>query len=257
MESDMGNFFYKLGRFVGPAARKGQWFWQTLVGSEGDEIRAEHAVGRDLAAAMEREAGVDDDPDANARVTDVGTKLARCLANQKRSFRFTITPAPEPNAFALPGGFVFVTRGLLDAIGDDDDELAFVLGHEIAHVVRKHAIERVIQSSALSILAKAAPGGSGALATWIRRSGSKLLDGAYSQDNEFDADELGARLVITAGFSHDGPERLLRRLERLAQREGRSDARDDAASAWLRYAATHPPFASRVRRVRVTVDDAR
>lgn len=254
----MSNFFYRLGRFVGPTARKGQWFWQTLVGSEGDEIRAEEAVGRDLAAAMAHEAGIDDDPDAAARVDAVGARLTHCLANRKRSFRYTITPAPEPNAFALPGGYIFITRGLLDAIDDADDELAFVLGHEIAHVVRKHAIDRILQSSALSVLAKAAPGSTGPVAAWIRRSGTKLLDGAYSQDNEYDADELGARLVITAGFSHDGPERLLRRLDEIAKREGGGhDASSAPASTWLRYVATHPAFTDRVRRVRVTVDDAR
>ena len=275
----MSDFFYRIGRFVGPSARKGRWIWQTLVGAEGDEISAEHAVGRDLAAAMEAEVGVDDDESANARLAAVADELTRRVANRRRSFRFTIASAAPPNAFALPGGFIFISRSLLELCEWNDDEIAFVLAHEMAHVIRKHAIDRIIQSSALSVITRAAPGPSGALGKWVRRAGSKILDGSYSQDNEFDADELGARLAIAAGFAYDGPERLLRRLARFAAdphdiensqpnpsgADGETETSagrkprdtDSTAATFLRYVSSHPPFEDRIRRVRIVARDTR
>ena len=242
----MADFFYRLGRLAGPAVRKGRWIWHTLVGTEGDEIAAELAVGRDLAAAMEAELGTDRDEALAAYVSEIGKGLVERVRDQRRSFRFGIVQGRDPNAFALPGGFVYVTRPLLDLCGQDRDEIAFVLGHEMGHVIRKHAINRVIQSSAIGLVAKAAPAAGGALAAWVRRSGVRLLESAYSRADEHDADSLGVRLARAAGHDPDASIQLLQRLH--AAHEG------PEPPPWL---STHPPVRERVARIRETLRESR
>lgn len=233
------SIFYKFGKMTGPAARKGRWIWNTLVGSEQDELQAEAEVGKDLAEEMKRQCGVDSDPRARQLLTTLEGPLVQRVGDRRRSFEFTVIAGDAPNAFALPGGHVFINRPLLELCEWDPEETAFVLAHEMAHVIRRHAIGRTLRSSAISVAARAAPAGGGALGAWVRGTGAKLLQQAYSRENELDADELGARLAIAAGASPEAPIRLLRRLSSL-------DPGRDGRAGFLQYFDTHPPFAERL-----------
>ena len=83
--------------------------------------------------------GVLDDPELNAYVTEIGLKLLRGLPRRSFRYHFAVVDQTEPNAFALPGGYIFISRGLL-ILSNSEDELANVIGHEIVHVAARHAM---------------------------------------------------------------------------------------------------------------------
>jgi len=238
----VAGFLRKLGKLAGPRVRKGKWLWESLTGSQEDVLKAEHAVGRDMAAEVRRQLPPDDDPETVELIRRLGRRLARCVAERRRTFEFELVRGSEPNGFALPGGFVFVTRALVELCERRPDELAFVLGHEMAHVIRGHALDRVLSDSATAAVSRAIAARSG-LGAWVRHVGVKYLTGAYSRDRELGADELGARLADAAGYGRDGAVRLLQRLDRL-RAEGMAEA-----LGLGRYFASHPPTAERIRQV--------
>ena len=238
----MAGFFHKLGKLAGPRVRKGKWLWQSLTGSQDDVLKAEHDVGRDMAAEVRRQLPPDDDAETAALIGEIGGRLARCVAEKRRTFQFELVRGGEPNAFALPGGFVFVTRALVDLCERRPDELAFVLGHEMAHVIRGHALDRMLSSSATVLAARALP--AGGVGAWVKHVGIRYLEGAYSRDRELGADELGVRLADAAGYDRRGAARLLERLGELHARGA------EGALRLGRYFASHPPAAERVRQVR-------
>jgi predicted Zn-dependent protease len=233
--------FYSLGKAAGPKIRKGKWIWQSLTGSQAEAIAAEYDVGRDLAAEVERQIHPDNDAETVRIIREIGSRLRERLREKRRKFTFAVIGGGEPNAFALPGGFIYITRSLLELCEYDSDEIAFVLGHEMGHVIRGHAMERIVSDSAVKTISRAAPV-RGAVGGWIKRVGIQFLESAYSQDRELDADRLGARLSIAAGFSAKGPERLLERLAKLEQ-TGR-------LSELSSYLSSHPPLSDRIRAIR-------
>ena len=145
--TNMANFFYNLGRLVGPKMRKAKWVVSDLTGTEADAIAAEYQVGRDLAQSFLQQLAMEPDPAVQTILDDLGGRLTNCLKNRQRRFQFFAARSPELNAFALPGGFIFVMRPLLEFCYWDRDELAFVLAHEMGHVIRRHSIERLMASS--------------------------------------------------------------------------------------------------------------
>lgn len=233
--------FYSLGKAAGPKIRKGLWMWRSLTGTEEETIAAEFDVGRDLATEVVRQVKVDDDAETLKLINEVGARLTARVRNKKRKFTFAVMINKEPNAFALPGGFIFITRGLLELCEYDRDEIAFVLGHEMAHVIRGHAMERIISDSAVKTIARATPV-RGALGGWLKRVGVQFLESAYSQDRELDADELGARLALAGRYDRDAGVRLLRRLVKLDQ-NGR-------LAELSSYFSSHPPLSDRIRTVK-------
>ncbi|MFP6572645.1 MAG: M48 family metalloprotease, partial [Vicinamibacterales bacterium] len=121
------------------------------------------------------------------------------------------------------------------------DELAFVIGHEMAHVIRRHAIDRILSQKALSMASLATPTGR-AIAPWLRSVGMQWLEKAYSREQEYEADILGSRLAQVAGFD---PHGALRMLERFRSLEGSSDPIGLGA-----YLSTHPPINDRQQHIR-------
>jgi predicted Zn-dependent protease len=223
------------------ALRKGKWVFQSVTGGEADMIRAEFEMGRDLAAKVAEEIGVDPDPPMARLLNEIGGRLAARLTNRQRRFTFQAVSAPEPNAFALPGGFIFVTGPLLDLCDRDPDEIAFVLGHEMGHVVRGHAVDRLLNDTLINVASRRLQtrGWAGEV---FKRVGSDLLHGAYSRDQELEVDRFGFRLTQSASFN---PYAALRMLERL---KGRTDAGGDAPL--MQYFASHPPLDVRIESLR-------
>jgi len=235
----MGGLFYNLGRKVGPKLRKGRWVWEALTGSESDAIRAEYNVGRDMARQVSRLLRHDTEPRSAELLNEVGIRLGRCVTNKHRRFSFEVVKSSRANAFALPGGFIFVTGPLLELCQWDADEVAFVLAHEMAHVIRGHALERIISDSAFAAALAGTAGGT--IAAWLRKVGIKFLESAYSQDRELDADELAVRLIAVAGYDTGGAPKLLSRLAGLSQ----SDKQFDLSG----YFSSHPAFDIRIKKV--------
>ena len=240
--------FYRLGRMVGGTVRKAKWMWESLAGSEADAIRAEYEVGRDMAAVIREQIPCDADLEVQAFLDGIGQRLARSVRNELRRFRVTAVVEDHPTAFALPGGFIFVARSLVELCDKDRDETAFVLAHEMAHVIRRHAINRLLRQTALSAASLASPG-RGWLAPWIRKVGLQWLESAHSREHEFEAEALGGLLMRAAGFDPTGAIRLLERLRGLDQTSDRSGLGV--------YFHTHPAVEDRILnlRRRLTIKD--
>ena len=231
----MAGFFYNLGRKVGPKVRKGKWIWHSLTGTEAESVQAEYEVGLDLANEIRLQFG--GTKSRNATLDKIGAKLTARVVNKDRKFCFEVIEGKEPNAFALPGGFVFVTESILQLCDGDEDEIAFILAHEMGHIIRGHAMERIISSTLTNVVSRTSIA-RGVVSAWIKNVGLKFFESAYSQSREFDADGLGGRLMRAAGYDPDGATRLLKRLWKLSS--------DNDPLGMSVYFSTHPPFNERI-----------
>ncbi len=176
----------------------------TIMLSESQEVE----LGRNAAPQIEKELGRYEDPDLEAYLNEVGQRLVAVGDARGYRYSFKITDRPEVNAFALPGGHIYVFRGLL-ALANNEAELAGVLGHEIAHVTQRHiakALTREVGYSVLSLgiigLAAANPGTRGqigAVAATMQGLMANIMNG-FSRDLETEADEVGMRIAVRAGY---------------------------------------------------------
>ena len=238
----MGNsLFYNLGRKVGPKVRKARWVWGSMTGTEADTIRLERGVGVDLAQEARKQLQADPDPAMSGALDRVGSRLAERVTNKLRTFHFEAFLAGEPNAFALPGGFIFVSRSIVDLCQWDDNEIAFILAHEMGHVIKRHAIERIVTNSAISVASRATPA-RGVLGPWLQRVGIQFLETAYSRDHELEADRLGVRLVGAASYD---PRASIELFTRLAKLKAAPDPLNLGE-----YFSTHPTFDIRINNIR-------
>jgi predicted Zn-dependent protease len=211
-----------------------------MTGSEAEAIRAEHGVGQDLARQIRHGLSPDPEPRTTQMVNEVGFRLAGCVANKLRRFSFEAVEGGEPNAFALPGGFIFVTRSIVELCEWNEAEVAFILGHEMSHVIRGHAMDRIISNSAIALGSKAAAV-RGSVLGWLQKVGVRFLESAYSQELELEADRLGVRLVEAAGYDCQA---CVRFLVRLAER-----SRSSGESGPGNYFSSHPEYDLRIDNV--------
>jgi len=206
--------------------------------SESDEIRVGGEADKELRAQM----GVYDDPALQQYVTDVGMRLAASGQRPGLPWHFAVVDEADINAFALPGGYVYITRGLL-AYLDTEAEMAGVLGHEIGHVNARHSAQGYTRTVTLmggavltSILfPKAAPYAAGGAA------GLSILFLKYDRSQELQADRLGAEYSAKVGWSPQGMEGVLEVLSRLEAGAGKGGVPN-----WL---STHPASEDRIARV--------
>ncbi|BBD97467.1 peptidase M48 Ste24p [Sphingobium amiense] len=188
-------------------------------------------------------------------VETVGRRIAvqSGLSNAQGDFTVTLLNSPVNNAFAIPGGYVYVTRQLM-ALMNDEAELAGVLGHEVGHVAAQHGQRRqkaaqrnAIGGALLGALAGAFLGDSG-LAGVVQKgigTGSQLLTLKFSRTQEYEADDLGIRYLASAGYD---PRALSSMLASLAAQSSLDAQLSGNAHSMPEWASTHPDPASRVNR---------
>jgi len=234
----MSSIFYKLGEKAGRSLKKGQWLYKSVFGTEEEAIQAEFILGQELAHKLESQIARSGDPAQEQLVQSVGRELADRLTNSTRRWRFSLLPGDEINAFALPGGFIYATQSLLQSCRLSRQEVAFVLGHEIGHVVRGHPFDRVLADSSLKVVSRLGRAG-GLAGNLAKQTLTKLLRSSYSQDQELDADLFGLRLMVSAGYPPDGAITALRKLQETASHQ----------PAPLQYFASHPAIDQRVREI--------
>ena len=227
----MGKFIDHLFRKAGRTYGTGKWIITALAGPEDEAVRAEYALGAYLAKSLREQAAASGNTEKSAFVRELGEKLAARLKRQLHRFTFELLDSREVNAFALPGGFIFVHDGLLDFCGMREEEIAFVLGHEIGHVVNGHALDRMVANSLIKIISNLGPAGI------TRQTLGKLLSSTYSQDQELEADIFGSRIIAAAGYDHEAASAFM---ERMQQRPG------SEGGLFGKYFSTHPPHGVRV-----------
>ncbi len=181
-------------------------------------------------------------------VARVGQSLAQVSELPTLGFTFTVLDSPVVNAFALPGGYIYVTRGLM-ALASDEAELAGVLAHEIGHTTARHAAQRYSQQivAGLGAAVAGAITGSDEIADSVSFSASSVLQ-SYSRDQEFEADTLAIRYLGRTGYALEAISAFLAKVDRHtrleAENAGRSPGEIDSSS----IAATHPRTLDRVER---------
>jgi len=191
--------------------------------------------------------GVYDDPRIGGYVASIGGRLASHSERADLKFRFTVLNSPVVNAFALPGGYVYISRGLL-ALANSEAELASVLGHEIGHVTARHSAQRYNKAVILglgSALLGAATGNRSV--GQMAEMGSAIYLKGHSRDQEHQADELGIRYLARTGYSTLDSVAFLKSLQAessLARAIAGKQGKDPAASIF----STHPRTAERVQR---------
>ena len=182
-----------------------------------------------------------------AYVNELGHRLRSVSETPSLPFTFTIVNSDEINAFALPGGYVYVTRGLM-ALANSEAELAGVIAHEIGHVTGRHAAQRYNQAvfAQLGAVVLSAATGSRAVSDLARFGVTAYVQG-YSRDQEHEADELGVRYLGRAGYDPLAMADFLSKMgaqSRLAARIAGREGVEAEASLFL----SHPRTADRVTR---------
>ncbi len=190
--------------------------------------------------------GVYDDPAAGGYVAAIGGRLAAASETPDLGFTFTLLNSPIVNAFALPGGFVYISRGLM-TLAEDEAELAGVLGHEIGHVVARHSAQRRSRAMIAQLGAGLLGAVVGGEASQLAGSVAGLYLQGYSRDQELEADMLGIRYLRRAGYDANAMTSFLEKMRANSQLEalvvGRSPSDVDAYD----ITATHPRTIARVQ----------
>jgi predicted Zn-dependent protease len=192
------------------------------------------------------------DEKLQAYVQQVGERVAAHSHRSNLQYHFTVVDSPDINAFALPGGYIYIHRGLL-AYLNSEAELAAVLGHEVGHVTARHSVQQQSQASAWSILGQAAAIGTGvgAAADVTNALGSVVVKG-YGRDMELEADGLGAQYLARSGYD---PQAMIEVIKVLKNQE--LFARDQAlkrgqavpASSYHGIFDSHPDNDQRLQQV--------
>ena len=195
--------------------------------------REEMRVGAEQFSAMH----VAEDPAATVHLEQVARPMLAYVHRRDIEYRFHVVDEPFVNAFALPGGQILVTTAMMRFVGSDS-ELAEVVGHEIAHVDLRHAVERHQYEERL-----------GGMVEFAHR----LATLPFSSDQELDADAEGLRLVSSAGYDTQDAAAFFNRMEKERQGAVSTPAGEVAQSVgglFESYFRTHPPSEERARRLR-------
>ncbi len=214
--------------------------------SEADEI----ALGNRYSAEIEKEQPPYDSARLNACVDRIGQRLARVSHRPNLEYKFTVVDSTDVNAFALPGGHIYITRGLM-AYLNSEAELAAVLGHEIGHVAAPHSVRQQSASTAADVV-----GGFLSIATGVQESqdlfnilGGALLRG-YGREHELEADRLGAHYLADAGYDPQAMIKvigILKNQELFETQQAKEESREPRT--YHGVFATHPDNDTRLQQV--------
>jgi len=191
-------------------------------------------LGANYASQIERLLPLVRDPEVARYINVLGDSLARVSDERNLDWHFFVVDSREVNAFAVPGGYIYVNRGLIER-AQSLDQVAGVLGHEIGHVTKRHSIKQMQKAQGANvgvtlgcILTRVCESGLGQAAVQVTAAG---VFAKFSRDDEAEADVEGVKTVIRAGIDPQGIPEMFRIL--LAERKEKPDAVD----AWF---ITHP-----------------
>jgi len=198
-------------------------------------------IGESIAQQVEKELKFVEDPLVQKKVEDIGKKIAGVCDRKDIDYHFYVLEDEEVNAVSLPGGFVYVNKGLVDKVANDD-ELACVLAHEVSHIVARHSIKKlqaIMGYSILRLLTAPIPQ-TGQVGNAADLAFAEIMTG-YSREDELLADQLASRYAKLAGYDPHGMITFLKKLEEINRRK---PARPKS------YFKTHPYVPDRIRIVK-------
>jgi predicted Zn-dependent protease len=196
---------------------------------------------------VRRYGGVNDSQELNLYVAKIGARLAPHAERRGLRWTFTVLDDDLVNAFAVPGGYIYITRGLL-ALAQDESQVAGVLAHEMGHVNARHTAQQMSQGMLANIGLQALSIATGSsLAGQLGSTGADLYLKSYSRAHEFEADALSIKYLSAAGYDHFATKKFLQQLQRSTEFEARMQ--DQAAGQELfGYFSTHPQTPDRIVR---------
>lgn len=201
--------------------------------SRSDEVE----IGRQASKQIEQEYKLDNDPKLNQLVNRIGQTLAARSDRTDITYTFKILDTKDINAVALPGGWVYIYRGLIDEVAGDEDELAGVIAHEIGHIAARHGAKQIGRSTLYGVGIQVLTKGTVAQLASIWANLDLLR---WSRTDEYEADHLGVKYTYGSPWKADGLIRFLKVLQ------AKSKEKDGGSfGAMLR---THPMTADRVKR---------
>jgi predicted Zn-dependent protease len=220
---------------------------KVIKGAAGIGPAEERLIGESVALEIVgRYGGLVRDEAITRRVNLVGRALAYYSTRPALPWKFAVLASPAINGFSAPGGFVFITRGLYDLAGDNDDALAAILGHEIAHITGRHALKIIERGEFLSGAASLAVQRSkdaakveaalGQFDGGIGKIAKTLFEKGFDPQTEYAADKAGRELAITVGYA---PGALRQTLERLRQ----------STTPKNQIFSSHPSLAARIKQL--------
>ncbi|YAF97713.1 MAG: M48 family metalloprotease [Nodularia sp. CChRGM 3473] len=187
-------------------------------------LQGEEAIGESVAKQAKRQLNLMEDETVTAYVNEIGQKLVKVAGREEFKYEFFVIPQESLNAFALPGGKIFINAGAI-AKTNSEAELAGLVGHELAHTVLSHGFQLVTQGNLIANVTQYLPLG-GTI--------GQLFALSYSRDMERQADNLGTRLIVASGYAADGLRNLMVTLEKQQK---------TAIPRWL---SSHPGGSERV-----------
>ncbi|MFA6378764.1 MAG: M48 family metallopeptidase, partial [Candidatus Omnitrophota bacterium] len=171
----------------------------------------EVSMGSAFAQYIEKENEMNTDIDVNERVSQIAKRLQEVCDRKELLYSVQVINKDEVNAFALPGGYIYVYKGLIDQV-DNDDQLAGVIAHEFGHITAKHAMKRLQASYGYTILQiLSATTGNAQMIPGINLAFASILTG-YAREDEFQADRLSVKYMKKAGYD---PEEMAKFLDKL------------------------------------------
>ncbi len=211
--------------------------------SQQEEVQ----LGTDYAAQVEQQLPIVEDPEVNRYINVLGDSLARLSDSRDLDWRFRVVDSREVNAFAIPGGFIYINRGLIERT-QNMSQVAGVLGHEIAHVTERHSVQQMQKAQGANVgvtLACVLTGvcNNQAAGTLINL-GANAVFAKFSRSDEAEADREGVKSVVRAGIHPDGIPEMFEIL--LAERNRAAGGVD----AWF---STHPLEEDRIEETRAAI----
>ncbi len=188
-------------------------------------LRGESSVGKSVAKQAKKQLDLVEDAEINAYVHEIGEKLAKVAGREDFKYEFSTIADKSINAFALPGGKIFINVGAI-AKTNSEAELAGLIAHELSHAVLSHGFQLVTQGNLISNVTQYLPLGG---------TVGRLFSLSYSRDMERQADTLGTRLIVTTGYAGDGLRNLMMTMDK---------EQKNAPPQWL---SSHPLSSKRVR----------
>ena len=214
----------------------------------GISQQQEVQMGQEYAQQINAQLPIVQDPEVNRYINVLGDSISRLTSRRDLDWHFFIVDSKEVNAFAVPGGFVYINRGLIER-ADKMDEVAGVLGHEIGHVVRRHTVKQMEKAQGANIGITLACVLTGVCNSQVAGAAIQIGGGAlfarFTRQDEAEADQEGFNNVVRAGISPEGMVSMFRKL--LDERK----SRPAGVEAWF---ITHPLEEDRIAAIQARMN---